>query len=392
MRSETRLLTLLGQFASGRVYTAAELAARFDVTPRTIRRDIAALRELGYIISSLPGLAGGYRAESRTVLPPLQLEAGEALATAVGLALLRGAGLVTESADSATTKLQAMLPPTMRATVADIAGAVSVSEGNVPGVDIGAVIALASAINASTIATFDYRKMQRSDVDVPTAWVDVPAVPADVSTTSTDSPTAFAADPTTRAKGGPTAHPTVRPTARPNASPPSDHTSPSRRVEPVRLVVLGAHWYLFAFDLDRADHRVFRLDRMGRVHATTLSVTPREHPDAEAAVSAAVTTTAYPHTVVLRTTASAQEAKEWFPTRSATITEAADGVHITCGFWDLRWVAATLVGIPAEIEVLHPPELIDSLRDQAARMQAVVEASTPKLLPDGGSATSRCEY
>lgn len=104
-------------------------------------------------------------------------------------------------------------------------------------------------------------------------------------------------------------------------------------------------------------------------------MTPREHPDAESAVSAAVTTTAYPHTVVLRTAASAREAKEWFPTRSATITEAADGVRITCGFWDLRWVAATLASIPAEIEVLHPPELIDALRDYAKRAQAVVEAS-----------------
>lgn len=344
MQSETRLLSLLGLFASGRSCTAVELASRFDVTPRTIRRDIAALRDLGYIISSAPGLNGGYRAESRTVLPPLQLEAGEALATAVGLALLRGAGLDTEHAESATTKLQTMLPAAMRATVADISTAVSVSEGHAPGVDISAVITLASAINASTIATFDYRKMQRPDVDDPTVT-------------------------------GPTGDPTVDTSRTATAAPTGDHPSTPRRVEPIRLVVFGAHWYLFAFDLDRDDHRVFRLDRMNRVHATTLSTTPREPPEPEAAVSAAVTTTAYPHTVVLRTAASAREAKEWFPTRSATITEAADGVRITCGFWDLRWVAATLASIPAEIEVLHPPELIDALRDHAERAQAVVEAS-----------------
>ena len=353
MRSETRLLTLLSLFASGRAYTAAELAARFDVTPRTIRRDIAELRDLGYIISSDPGLAGGYRAESRTVLPPLQLEAGEALATAVGLALLRGAGLDTEHADSATTKLREMLPTAMRATVADIAAAVSVSEGNVPGVDIEAVITLASAINASTIATFGYRKMQRTEAEIPSV---------------------------TSAPGSPTADPIAVRWAAPYSGATEVNSStaePStpRRVEPIRLVVFGVHWYVFAFDLDRDDHRVFRLDRMIDVHATTLSFTPRDHPDAEAAVSAAVTTTAYPHTVVLRTAASAREAKEWFPTRSATITEAADGVRITCGFWDLRWVAATLASIPAEIEVLHPPELIDALRDHAERAQAVVEAS-----------------
>ncbi|WP_241897013.1 helix-turn-helix transcriptional regulator, partial [Brevibacterium epidermidis] len=285
MRSETRLLTLLSLFASGRGYTAAELASRFDVTPRTIRRDISELRSLGYIISSIPGLAGGYRAESRTVLPPLQLEAGEALATAVGLALLRGAGLDTEHADSATTKLREMLPTAMRATVADIAAAVSVSEGNVPGADIEAVITLASAINASTIATFDYQKMQRAEAVVPSV-TSVPGSP------SADPIAVRNVDPNDANSA----------TARPSIA----HPSTARRVEPIRLVVFGAHWYVFAFDLDRDDHRVFRLDRMSSVHATTFNFTKKDHPDAEAAVSAAVTTTAYPHTVVLRTAASAR--------------------------------------------------------------------------------------
>lgn len=349
MRSETRLLSLLGMFASGRAYTAQELAAHFDCTPRTIRRDIAELRELGYVISSAPGLAGGYRAESRTVLPPLQLEAGEALATAVGLALLRGAGLDTEHADSATTKLRAMLPAAMRTAVADISAAVSVSEGNVPGVDIGAVIALASAISAATIATFDYEKLQRTE---PTS--------SGISTTRTIAGIAVGTTARIARPARSTPHPVVT----------------ARRVEPIRLVVLGAHWYLFAFDLDRHDHRVFRLDRMRGVHATTLTFTPREHPDAEAAVSAAVTTTAYPHTVELRVAASAKEAKEWFPTRTATITEEGGSVRVTFGFEDLRWVAATLAGIPAPIEILHPPELVDSLRDLAAGVQAIVDAST----------------
>src|SRR5699024_6642958 len=110
MPGKARLLSLLGTFASGRTFSAAELAADFAVTARTIRRDIAELRALGYIIASVPGTAGGYRAESRTMLPPLQLGSGEALATAVGLALLRGAGLNTPHADSAARKLSEMLP------------------------------------------------------------------------------------------------------------------------------------------------------------------------------------------------------------------------------------------------------------------------------------------
>src|SRR5699024_4865848 len=105
-----RLLSLLGAFASGRTWSAAELAAEFAVTARTIRRDIAELRTLGYIIASVPGTAGGYRAESRTMLPPLQLGSGEALAPAVGLAPLRGAGLNTPYAGADASTRCSRLP------------------------------------------------------------------------------------------------------------------------------------------------------------------------------------------------------------------------------------------------------------------------------------------
>lgn len=357
MRSEARLLSLLGMFASGRTYSAQELAAHFDCTPRTIRRDIAELRELGYVIGSEPGTAGGYRAESRTMLPPLQLEAGEALATAVGLALLRGAGLDTEHADSATAKMRAMLPTALRTTVADISSAVSVSEGNAPGVDIASVITLASAINAQTLATFHYWKSRPAYDDIlggPAGHGDSAAVgSSNARTGAPDATVATAAD--AGAAVGAT-----------------------RRVEPIRLVVLGAHWYLFAWDQDRTDHRVFRLDRMSEVHATTLTFPSRDHPDAEAAVSAAVTTTAYPRTAVLRAETSIAQAKEWFPTRAATITEATDGVRITFGFDDLRWVAASLAAIPADLEILEPPELVAMMRTLGERVGRIVEESDSK--------------
>jgi predicted DNA-binding transcriptional regulator YafY len=311
------------------------------------------------------------------MLPPLQLEAGEALATAVGLALLRGAGLDTEHADSTTTKLQAMLPAALRTTVAEISSAVSVSEGNVPEVDISAVISLASAIKAQTIATFHYRKSRP-------AYDDIVGGPVDHG----DAASAGA-----RA-GGRTLE--ANDSAAETSDPATDSAlGTARRVEPIRLVVLGSHWYLYAWDQDRSDHRVFRLDRMSDVHATTLTFPSRDHPDAEAVVRAAVTTSAYPRTALLRAEASIAQAKEWFPTRAATITEAADGVHITFGFDDLRWVAATLAFIPTDLEIIEPPELVAMMRGLVERTNRIVEASDPDQstlpeLPDGLPAT-RCQ-
>lgn len=330
MPGNARLLSLLGAFASGRTYSAAELAADFAVTARTIRRDIAELRALGYIIASVPGTAGGYRAESRTMLPPLQLESGEALATAVGLALLRGAGLSTPHADSAALKLSGMLPDQMRRSLTDIGTAVSVPQGNVPGVDIASVIALTSAISAQTLATFDYRVPDRGGHGRNSARS------------------------ATGEQGGAQ----------------TEEPAESRRVEPVQLVVLGAHWYLFAWDLMRRDWRVFRLDRMSDVHATTLEFSPRPHPDAEAAVSSAVTTAAYSHTVIVGMRSTVAEAGEWFSSRAATITEAADGVRIAFGVDDLATAATYLAMIPVPIEIIDPPELIDQMAALAQRARS----------------------
>ncbi len=333
MTSDSRLLSLLGLFASGRTFTAAELSEQFGVTARTIRRDIAGLRELGYIISSVPGAAGGYRAESRTLLPPLQFEAGEALSTALGLALLRGAGLSTADASSATAKIRGMLPAAMRETVGAIGTTVSVLPGHEPEVDHAAVVTAASAIASRVLLTFTYTKMRaraRSRSD----------------------------ETSTREHSG------------------ADHGERAlreRRVEPVRLVVLGAHWYLYAWDLGRGDWRVFRLDRMHEVHATTFGFPPRDHPDAEAAVRAAVTSAAYPHRVVLRVAAAPAEAQRWFPSRAVTITEADGGCLIEFGVESFDWAAASAAQIPIDFRVVDPPEMVDAVARLRDRMAGVVE-------------------
>lgn len=322
MSADSRLLSLLGMLASGRTYSATELATYFAVTARSIRRDVMILRELGYVIESLPGAGGGYRAQSRTVLPPLQLATGEALATAVGLALLNGAGLGTSNADSATAKLQRMLPPAMRETIGDISTAVSVLPGHEPGVDMTAVMTTASAIASRSILTFTHKKRNSAG--------------------------------SSRAK------------------------PMERRVEPVRMVVLGAHWYLYAWDLTRSDWRVFRLDRMSEIHETTFAFADRDHPDAEAAVSSAVTTDAYRYTVILDVEASAAEAESWFPTRTATITTTADGARVEFGVEDLSWAAVITAATPVPFRLVEPPELLTALEELGERATRVSRSGTTR--------------
>jgi len=75
----TRALSLLNLLQTHRHWPGTELARRLGVTERTVRRDVERLRELGYRIESAPGVAGGYRLEAGSAVPPLLLTDEEAV-------------------------------------------------------------------------------------------------------------------------------------------------------------------------------------------------------------------------------------------------------------------------------------------------------------------------
>ena len=80
-----RLLRLLSLLQTPRDWPGSELAERLRVSPRTIRRDIQRLRDLGYPVQAAMGAVGGYRLVAGTAMPPLLLDDEEAVAVAVGL-------------------------------------------------------------------------------------------------------------------------------------------------------------------------------------------------------------------------------------------------------------------------------------------------------------------
>jgi len=85
MDTAARLLRLLSLLQSRPQWDGADLAAKLDVTPRTVRRDVARLRSLGYPVDAEAGIGGGYHLGPGGRLPPLLLEDEEAVAIAVGL-------------------------------------------------------------------------------------------------------------------------------------------------------------------------------------------------------------------------------------------------------------------------------------------------------------------
>src|SRR3954470_7188703 len=116
LETSARLLRLLSLLQSRRDWTGPDLAARLEVTTRTLRRDVDRLRHLGYPVDAGSGPAGGYRLGVGAALPPLLLDDTEAVAIAVGLRTAPGAAVRgrAEAAEAALAKLDRVLPARLR--------------------------------------------------------------------------------------------------------------------------------------------------------------------------------------------------------------------------------------------------------------------------------------
>jgi predicted DNA-binding transcriptional regulator YafY len=103
--------------------SARTLARRFEVSARTIERDLAALQQSGVPVYAEPGRTGGYVLDRQRTLPPLTITPAEATALAVGLHALAGTPFAAD-ARSALHKVLAVMPERERAAAAEMTGRV----------------------------------------------------------------------------------------------------------------------------------------------------------------------------------------------------------------------------------------------------------------------------
>src|SRR5580704_15046638 len=75
--TSTRTLRLLSLLQTRRYWPGSELAGRLGVSPRTLRRDVDRLRELGYPVEAQRGVDGGYQLAPGAALPPLVVDDDE---------------------------------------------------------------------------------------------------------------------------------------------------------------------------------------------------------------------------------------------------------------------------------------------------------------------------
>jgi predicted DNA-binding transcriptional regulator YafY len=124
--------------------SATWLARRFEVSVRTVERDIAALQQSGTPVYAEPGRTGGYCLDRAHTLPPVNITPGEAVAMAVGLHRLAGSPFHA-AASTALRKLVTAMHPADAARARDLAGRVRLS-GGYPAADMPRLVADALSV------------------------------------------------------------------------------------------------------------------------------------------------------------------------------------------------------------------------------------------------------
>ena len=314
MGTSSRLLRLLSLLQTPRDWTGIELAQRLEVSPRTIRNDVERLRGLGYPVHATRGSVGGYRLEAGASLPPLLLEDDEAVAVAIGLRTATGGAVtgIEETSLRALAKLEQVLPPRLRRQVGTLQRmTVHVRRRPIATIDPTLLTELARLSREHFTLRFDYSDRQQ--------------------------------------------------------------TASQRRVEPYRIVNAGQRWYLVAWDLDRADWRTFRVDRMREGMSPGPRFAPRELSDAqvEALVAGGIPIEARRHRARIVVRAPAAELAERFGRWFGTITAIDESsALVEAGADDLDQLAAYLGLLGADFSVSEPPELVAAVRALAARYAA----------------------
>ncbi|MGP7998763.1 MAG: helix-turn-helix transcriptional regulator [Streptosporangiaceae bacterium] len=130
MNRTDRLYALVEELraVAPRPRSARWLAGHFEVSVRTVERDISALQQSGVPIWAEPGRTGGYCLDKARTLPPVNLTPAEAVAMAVALRRMEGTPF-RATAGSALRKLVAAMPGDDAAAAHELAGRIHLLGG-----------------------------------------------------------------------------------------------------------------------------------------------------------------------------------------------------------------------------------------------------------------------
>ncbi|UVI35392.1 WYL domain-containing protein [Brevibacterium spongiae] len=291
------------------------------MSPRTVRSDIDALREIGYSIEGTRGSDGGYRlTPNGSTIPPLLLNTDEAVAVAVGLhsGLSCIIGGMEEISARALAKLESILPDAVRTRVHNLAHfTVPLAENQpVPIVEPALIVTLIDHCHRHERLRFTYR----SEASEATGRVE------DVHL----------------------------------------------EVEPYRLVNRLHRWYLLAYAPEVEEWRVFHAEHILPKSPSGPRFDPRPLPaeDIGDYVERRVPGSRWRHSAQAIVNAPAAEAAQSLAPAEATVEALADNrCLVTVGGQSIATMALCLARLDVDFTVVDNHELSEFLRRLSHRLE-----------------------
>lgn len=304
MNRTDRLVAMVMFLQGRRLARAEDMAAHFEISVRTVYRDLSALSEAGVPIAGEPGV--GYSLMKSYHLPPVMLTMEEASALFVGAELAKQFtdGSLQPAVEGALLKLRAVLPRDRQDYLEQLSKKTMV---------IGPPLGRGISANRQWLLPLQEAAVRRRVVKV-----------------------------TYRAR-------TLKDTT-------------VREVEPLGVVFYAAGWYLVAWCRLRGDLRHFRLDRIQNVETQDYGFKARpEFSLVEHIAETAAKGPTIPVRVWFAQPALERARRESF----VTLVEekgTSDGAEISMTTYSLTWLASWLLSFGSEAEALEPEELRHEVR------------------------------
>lgn len=306
MNRTDRLVAMVLFLQGRRLVRAEDLATHFEVSLRTVYRDVAALGEAGVPICGEAGV--GYSLVRGYHLPPVLFTAEEAAALFVGGEMVKrfaDASLHTP-ADSALLKIRSVLPPERQEEIQRLERGTLIAAPHRPpaGIERDILRPIQQALVSRRVLHLIYRGRARAE-------------------------------------------------------------ETTRDIEPYGVVFAGGAWYAIAWCRLRSEFRHFRLDRIQRLEPREERFAPR--PDFDLRQHLAAIDAESPRLEVrLRAQASAVErlrAESYFEVLAEE--PGPHGVDLRLHVYSLDWCARWILSFGSEVEALAPPALRLAVHDLA---------------------------
>ena len=306
MAKTDRVLRLLEALQDRPSATGPELAQELGIDVRTLRRDIVALRDLGIPVEGERGRGGSYRIKPGYRVPPLMFTSQEAAAVALGLMAAKRLGIET---DGALAKVRRVLPDRLKLGVESLEQTLGFT-GRID----------AEPPDGATLLTLaDAARRGRR-----------------VSARYTDS----------------------------------HGETTTRELTPWGVVAHQGRWYVAAFDHTRDTPRTLRADRTHDVRPKGPGSRAPEGFDPTDFVSRSLASVPWQHGVEVLLHTDHESALQRFPPTLASLEPTEAGTVLRMRADSLDWAAGLLAGAGCDFTIQHPPELRDSVKQLAQRLNA----------------------